>query len=244
MNKKVFLSAVLAVSITAGAVCGAYAYSVHNKSRVMVHKVEFIKGKKRDNPYMDYADDYGEIVGRSSIVVSLDEDKPLKSICVNEGDKVTAGTLLAEYEPGEALAEKEICEIELQIAQLSLRKKEIELNQNGISISAGVETEASNLTGAADDWTEDSEFLFEEETLTGTDPAESYFDEDGPSADDETHQVLTYEDDMDNQNFFCTGDVGDNAIIEDDWATEDADNLDVFDMELPEENTDNAADGR
>ena len=115
---KIAVSLMIAGSVTAGSVYGAYRYASARKAPVKTALVEDIRYEYWGDEMNDL--NYGEAVTRDTQIVPIDSTRKVKEVYVKEGDQVKIGDPVLSYDTELAELKQEMSEIELQRLKIEL----------------------------------------------------------------------------------------------------------------------------
>ena len=126
MKKKGIVALIVCMCVGTGSIYGAYIYSRKTIKPVEVVSVASLSSGSMGFDFGDSSEtSYGSIVTRNGQVVSLDTEKKLSKVYVEQGDKVKVGDKLLEYDMTLTDLQREMENLNGQMLQINEYTKDM-----------------------------------------------------------------------------------------------------------------------
>ena len=130
MKKKGIVALIVCMCVGTGSIYGAYIYSRKTIKPVEVVSVASLSSGSMGFDFGDSSEtSYGSIVTRNGQVVSLDTEKKLSKVYVEQGDKVKVGDKLLEYDMTLTDLQREMENLNGQMLQINLKEEQQDLEK-------------------------------------------------------------------------------------------------------------------
>ena len=130
MKKKGIVALIVCMCVSTGSIYGAYIYSRKTIKPVEVVSVASLSSGSMGFDFGDSSEtSYGSIVTRNGQVVSLDTEKKLSKVYVEQGDKVKVGDKLLEYDMTLTDLQREMENLNGQMLQINLKEEQQDLEK-------------------------------------------------------------------------------------------------------------------